>query len=98
MGLKHRLEDLILANGIPLTSSTSSHKQRKASRLERNAAYFGLSAKKTKVTRINARWQDSIKISEAETEDTEELNYLPRIHRDKGWRCKSRHQEETFQD
>ena len=35
-----------------------------------------MSAKKTKVMGINARRQDSIKVSGSEIEDTEELTYL----------------------
>ena len=52
--------------------------QKKTSRLERNSAYIGLkmSAKKTKVMMINARRQDSIKISGSEIEDTDEFTYL----------------------
>ena len=52
--------------------------QRKTSRLERNAVYVGLkmSVKKTKIMRINARRQDSIKISGSEIEDTDEFTYL----------------------
>ena len=52
--------------------------QRTTSRLERNAVYVGLemSVKKTKVMRINARRQDSIKISGSEIEDTDEFTYL----------------------
>ena len=72
------LEDLIFADDIALISSTWSHMQRKTSRLERNAVYVGLkmSVKKTKVMRINARRQDSIKISGSEIEDTDEFTYL----------------------
>ena len=72
------LEDLIFADDIALISSTWSHMQRKTSRLERNAVYVGLkmSVKKTKVMRINARRQDSIKISGTEIEDTDEFTYL----------------------
>ena len=72
------LEDLIFADDIALISSTWSHMQRKTSRLERNAVYIGLkmSVKKTKVMRINARRQDSIKISGSEIEDTDEFTYL----------------------
>ena len=72
------LEDLIFADDIALISSTWSHMQRKTSRLERNAVYVGLkmSVKKTEVMRINARRQDSIKISGSEIEDTDEFTYL----------------------
>ena len=72
------LEDLIFDDDIALISSTWSHMQRKTSRLERNAVYVGLkkSVKKTKVMRINARRQDSIKISRSEIEDTDEFTYL----------------------
>ena len=72
------LEDLIFADDIALISSTWSQMQRKTSRLERNAVYVGLkmSVKKTKVMRINARRQESIKISGSEIEDTDEFTYL----------------------
>ena len=72
------LEDLIFADDIALISSTWSHMQRKTSRLERNAVYVGLkmSVKKTKVMKINAKRQDSTKISGAEIEDTDEFTYL----------------------
>ena len=72
------LEDLIFADDIALISSTWSHMQRKTSRLKRNAVYVDLkmSVKKTKVRRINARRQNSIKISGSEIEDTDEFTYL----------------------
>ena len=52
--------------------------QRKTSILETSATYVGLqmSTKKTKVTRINTRRKDSIKISGSGTKDTEEFTYL----------------------
>ena len=72
------LEDLMFADDIALFSSTWCHMQRKTSRLETTATNVGLelSAKKTKVMRIYARRQDSIKISGSEIEDTEEFTYL----------------------
>ena len=52
--------------------------QRKTSILETSATYVGLqmNTKKTKVTRINTRRKDSIKISGSGTKDTEEFTYL----------------------
>ena len=69
MGLQHRSRRSdISADDIALFSSTWSHMQRKTSRLEKNASYVGLkiSAKNTKLMRINARRRDSIKISGSE--------------------------------
>ena len=78
MDFSTALEDLIFADDMGLISSTWSHMQRKTSRLERNAVYVGpkMSVKKTKVMRINARRQESIKISGSEIEDTDEFTYL----------------------
>ena len=72
------LEYLIFVDDIALISSTWLHTPRKTFRLEKNAACVGhkMSTKKTKVMRINAQRQDSIKITGSEIEDTEEFVYL----------------------
>ena len=54
-----------------------------------------MSVKKTEVMRINARRQDSIKISGSEIEDTDEFTYLGSTVTKDG-RCRSRYQEKTF--
>ncbi len=76
--LTSKLDDLDFADDIVLISSTKKQIQEKTTRLNEEAKRVGLKVNvdKTKIMRINAKYQDRIVIDGNRLDDVEEFSYL----------------------